>query len=70
MVTHSNYSKNKAFKAQNIKQQFIKKKTKQRKATIYLGNRNKLKKKNTKKRKHSKKGNVYKGSLKSKKKHL
>jgi len=68
MVTHSNYSKNKAFKAQNIKQQFIKKKTKQRKATIYLGNRNKLKKKNTKKRKHSKKGNVYKGSLKSKKK--
>lgn len=68
MVAHSNYSKNKAFKALNIKQQFIKKKTKQKRKTTYLGNQNKLKDKNTKKRKYSRKGNVYKGSLKSKRK--
>jgi len=68
MVTHSNYSTNKAFKALNIKQQFIKKKTKQKRKTTYLGNLNKLKDKNTKKRKYSRKGNVYKGSLKSKRK--
>jgi hypothetical protein len=68
MVAHSNYSKNKAFKALNIKQQFIKKKTKQKRKTTYLGNQNKLKDKNTKKRKYSRKGNVYKRSLKSKRK--
>ena len=36
MVTHSNYSKNKAFKAQNIKQQFIKKKNKTKKSNNIL----------------------------------
>ena len=68
MVSHSNYSKNKAFKKENIKQQFIRKKTKQKKETSYLKNKNKLNGKNTRKRKHTKKGEQYKGSLKSKKK--
>jgi len=68
MVSHSNYSKNKAFKKENIKQQFIRKKKKKKKETSYLKNKNKLNGKNTRKRKHTKKGEQYKGSLKSKKK--
>tara|TARA_B110001469_G_C9639613_1_gene321393 strand:+ start:1135 stop:2934 length:1800 start_codon:yes stop_codon:yes gene_type:complete len=68
MVSHSNYSRNKAFKRNNIKQQFLRKKTKQKKETTYLQNKNTLNNRKTKKRKHTKKGEQFKGSLKSKKK--